>query len=256
MMKFDGKEILTDFVVPFVTFVLGIIISFLLSRFVPDSETKLIRKNKSNGYYQSQIKQLPYIQSFFEYLTFIENKDTLQIWNHMTHDYQNSFGYSGNLKYAYYLTNNYDVKYIIPISENHFYVFLRFEDDVIGKEVENIKKYNNTQITKLNTDSFPPALQTEIYQFIENRFIVDNPDEVRNEIGRHLSKMTIRDFVTQDWRFPLNIASKLHLAPRHLNRSCYDYRQGHDMISEVIMEKEDGMWKVKKFETIAISRWK
>lgn len=99
-------------------------------------------------------------------------------------------------------------------------------------------------------------MQTEIYQFIENRFIVDNPDEVRNEIGRHLSKMTIRDFVTQDWRFPLNIASKLHLAPRHLNRSCYDYRQGHDMISEVIMEKEDGMWKVKKFETIAISRWK
>ena len=109
-MKYDRKEILTGFVVPFVTFVLGIIISFLLSRFVPEQETKIIRNNKCNGLYQVQIKQLPYVQSFFEYLTYIENKDTSQIWNHMTHDYQNSFGYSGNLKYAYYLTNNYDVK--------------------------------------------------------------------------------------------------------------------------------------------------
>ena len=69
MLKYDRKEVLTGFVVPFVTFVSGIIISFLLSRYVPDSETKLIRKIKSNGYYQSQIKQLPYVQSFFEYLT-------------------------------------------------------------------------------------------------------------------------------------------------------------------------------------------
>ncbi len=255
-MKLSKKDIWLNIIFPLCTFFGGILVSFLLSIIVHETETKIIQENKIDGYHQTQIKKIPYIQSFFKYLTSIENKDESQIWNHMTHDLQNSYGHPRNLKYAYYLTNNYDVKYIIPISENHFYVFLRFEDDVVGKEVENIKSYSDTKLANLISDSLPSALQAEVYQFIDNRFVIDNSNQVQNEISNHLNKMTMKEFVNQDWRFPLNIASKLQLAPKPLNSNCYNYRQGHYMISEVIMENENDIWKVKKFETIAISRWK
>lgn len=85
MESLSKKEVVLSIIIPFVTFVLGIVVSFMLSRFVPESEDKIISNNKVNGYNQQQIRKLPYINAFLEYLSYIEKKDTTQIWNHMAY---------------------------------------------------------------------------------------------------------------------------------------------------------------------------
>lgn len=256
MESLSKKEVVLSIIIPFVTFVLGIVVSFMLSRFVPESEDKIIRNNKVNGYNQQQIRKLPYINAFLEYLSYIEKKDTTQIWNHMAYSFRKSFGTPKSLLYLYYLTNCYEMKYIIPISEGHFYVCMKFEDDMIYKEVKNLKKFNNTQLRDIIKDTLPKALQKEVFCIIDSRFDVDSPEYVKKEIYDYMLGMTMNEYVTQDWRFPMIIASKLQLEPKNFGQRQYDYRNGHNMVCDVEMSQEDGIWKVKKFETIAIARWK
>lgn len=79
MINLTKKELFLNVVFPFLTFVLGIVVSFVLSRIVPETEDKIIRKNKIDGYNQKIIKEIPSIQAFQDYLSYIENKDTAQI---------------------------------------------------------------------------------------------------------------------------------------------------------------------------------
>lgn len=255
MINLTKKELFLNVVFPFLTFVLGIVVSFVLSRIVPETEDKIIRKNKIDGYNQKIIKEIPSIQAFQDYLSYIENKDTAQIWEHMSQGYRNSFGTPKNLLYSYYLTDNYNVKFIVPINENKFFVYMRFEDDVIKNEIINIKKFINTPINSIN-DSMLNVLYKEIYRYIDRRFVIEDEDFVKDRIKEHVSKKTMHEFVAQDWRLPIHIATELQLPLKSLDRKVVDYKQGHDMICEVEMESDNDIWKVKKFEMIAISRWK
>lgn len=254
MSKLSKKELMLNVVLPLFTFVLGVFGSFLLSRLVPEKEDKIIRMNKIDGYNQQLIKEIPYVQAFKEYLSYIVKKDTAQIWRHMSEEFQKSFGSTNNLVYSYYLTNKYNIKFVIPIKDNCFYVYLHFDDNVITDEIIDIKKYVNTHICELN-DSAKNNLSEEIYRYLDRRFVIEDKEFVMAKIQDHLSKMTMKEYVIQDWRLPIHIAADLQLPTKTLDRKKVDRLQGHDMICEVEMEFDSDLWKVKKFEMLAISRW-
>ena len=256
MLQLSMKEWLLNIVLPTLIFLGGLVGSFVLGRIVPETDSNIIRKNKIEGNNQKAIKKLPSVQAFQEYLSYIVKKDTVQIWNHMSQTYQKSFGSPYKLLYSYYLTKEYQINYIIPISDDHFYAFMRFEDDVISEEVMNIKSYANNSLHNLAKDTIRKNLSDEVFKFINRRFLIDDPDSVKSNISDYISNMTLNDYVTQDWRFPIHIATALHLPPKKLERNKQNLSQGHEMVCEVEMEFDENVWKVKKFETIAISRWK
>ena len=259
MAKLTKKEILLNIVVPIGTFLLGLAATILFTIFDPSLDRGVIAKNKSEGKYQKKVQELPSVESFLNYLHIIETKDTSEMWNHMTLDHQRACGSKENLFYWYYLTSSYDVKYVIPISEDHFYVFLRYEDDVMGDEVSNIKQFTNSKKLSelIKCDTLPSVVLSEIYDFLDSRFEIKDTNQVKQEIINHVSSMTMQKMVTQDWRFPMYIADKLKLKPKQeRDRNHIDQKQGHYLVSEVMMEEEGDVWKVKKMGTIAMSRWR
>lgn len=235
------------------------IIITLFSIYEPKIESKVIRNNKPNGKNQIQISNLPYVKAFCEHLHYIEGKDTANLWNYMSNGKKRFWANDKmNMLYSYFLTYNYDVRYIIPIEDNHFYVFMDFTDDVDIEEVTELKKFSTTCMDDVIKYGIPNELVDEIYAFISNRFTVTpicSIDSVKNYIRHYLNNMSMKTLVTQDWRFPVLIAAKLNLPPNQKSNIRYTSKMKHTMIAEVHLFKENEQWIVDKFETIAISRW-
>ena len=298
--KFDIsiKEIILNVVIPFVTFILGIVVT----NYVPEKESKTVLKNRIGGNNQRMVRKMPAVQSFEEYIGYIESKDTAQMWSHSTAPWQTYFRSTKNMYYQYYLTSKYEVKYIIPISENSFYAYMRFEDDVIDGEMRRLKEFHYATLARIgNEKAYDEMLQDvlsfvdnrfsidsaelikkelkdyikidnenifeevleEVYRFIDNRFVIDSAEYVKEKLRVFMMNMALRDYITQDWRFPMNFAQDLQLPIKQCDENRFGsgftglgVRQGHDMISLVEMVKEKDGWKLNKFQTIAITRWK
>ena len=97
-------------------------------------------------------------------------------------------------------------------------------------------------------------LSDEIFHFIERRFEVDDEAAVRSYIDEYIRKQTMFSLVECDWRTPIFIAHDLNLSPKNVTAD-FVYMEGHLMIQDVIMQKIGKEWKVKKYKTIALSRW-
>lgn len=256
--------------------ILVTIVSFVYER--PEKWDKTFRKNQVNGENQSVVLELPPVKSFLEHLKSIENRETIKMWNQCSfYRRRDDLINNDNMLYDYYLTKKYNVLYIIPLVEGSqknaksssnahtftFYALLEFEDDVrLEGEVDKLKNFDKTTSLEQIRDSaffeslFEPVLQ-EVYEFVDHRFVIDSAEYIRNRLREYMmEEMTLKAYVTQDWRFPVLFAKKYKL-PRKTIESLAPYeRQKHLMLSEVVMIEEDGEWKVNKFETAALSRWK
>lgn len=255
--KFTKKEIIIGIIVPLIMFILGVFGSYIINNIVPDSENKIISINKINGKNQNKIKQLPHVASFLDYLKCIENKDVVRIWDYLTEGQKREFTNKQTILYSYYLTNKYEIIYIMPKDETSFFVFLKFEDCVTDLEINNLKMAHNTIINKVvkEDDTIIDGLVKEMYVFLDNRFIINNEIEVKNNIQNYIRNMTVKNFVANDWRFPMWIAKGMNLEPKEYYVDEINNLQYHYIVSEVVMCKENDIWKVDKFKTIAISRW-
>ena len=97
--------------------VIGIIFTVIFEFHEPAvKEDKIFQKNLIGGENQMAVKQIPAVQSFVEYLDYIENKDTMKMWNlcsstRRSKDYANI----DKMMYDYFLTSDYHLKYIVPI---------------------------------------------------------------------------------------------------------------------------------------------
>ena len=245
----------------------------------PEKEDKIFRKNQGDGKNQLAVRRIPPVKCFLDYLDCIEKKDTLQMWersssSRRSKDYANT----EKMMYDYFLTSTYKVEYIIPVKEENkidldskgptnehtfsFYALLEFEDDVrLEGEVDKLKNFDITTNLKQIRDSvvfeslFEPVLQ-EVYAFLDRRFVIDSAELVKKELRDYmLNNMTLKKYITQDWRFPILFASDNKLSPKQIGPIAPYERQKHKMLSEVVMIDEDGAWKVKVFKTKAISRW-
>lgn len=233
--------------------------SYIVNKYVPEDEGKIIQCSKENGRYQKKLKQMPSVAQFSSYLRYIESRDTIKMWEFTGKNKQNIWGDKMNMLYQYILTHDYELKYIIPESETKFRAWIKFTDNVDDAEVSLLKNFHNTKIKDICETKIPEGLIDEVYHFIENRFLIEpdyTKDSVKNYIKDHMYNMTMHDIVIQDWRFPVNIASQLHLKPCD-KLGYYSNMQSHEMIALVEMDKDttDNQWKVKTFKTEAISRW-
>ena len=298
-IKFDIsiKEIILNIMIPLVTFVLGVVVT----NYVPEKGSKTVLKNRIGGNNQQVVRKMPAVQSFEKYISYIEAKDTANMWSQSTLPFQKLFGNAKNMYYQYYLTNKYEVKYIIPISENSFYAFIRFEDDAIEGEMRRLKQFHYSPLAKISNETasdevlqdvfsfvdnrfssdsaelikeelkdyiklddegiFEEVLE-EVYVFLDNRFVIDSAEIVKEKLRNFMMNMALRDYIIQDWRFPMNFAQVLQLPIKQFEGNRFGSgftglgaRQGHDMISLVEMEKEKDGWKLNKFQTVAITRW-
>ena len=257
--KITKKEFIIGVIVPLVMFILGLLGSYIINIIVPDSENKILKTNKINGKNQNEIKRLPHIASFLNYLRCIENQEIEKTWDYLTEGQKREFSNQQMVRYSYYLTKKYEIIYIIPKDETSFYVFLKFEDCVNDQEINNLKMIHNTSINKFlkDGDTIIEGLTQEIYDFLDNRFIIINKNEleIKNNIQRYIHNMTVKNFVANDWRFPMWIAKEMNLETKERYVDEINNLQHHYILSEVVMCKENDTWKVDKFKTIAISRW-
>lgn len=258
--------------------IIGILVTVLLEfHESPEKEDKIFRKNQIGGENQMAVKQIPAVQSFVEYLEYIENKDTMNMWN-LSSSSRRSKDYANidKMMYDYFLTSDYQVDYIIPIKEENklslnsnspinehtfsFYALLEFEDDVcLDGEVDKLKSFHKTVLKDLCDSAsfeqlFDPVVE-EIYVFLDKRFVIDSAEYIKSELRDYMKEMTLKNYITQDWRFPVLFAQKYKLPPKPQVTPVASYeRQGHMILCRVVMIEED-VWKVKEFRTIAISRW-
>lgn len=265
-------KVVLNITMPLIVFLLGV----LLATCLPEKQSTLVRKNQSGGENQQAIKKLPPVRSFLEYLSYVENKDTAQMWEMSSYYRKRDLVSEANLVYDYYLTNNYKVQYIIPIGEGDrlseispiaehafsFYVLYRFEDDVcVEGEFDKLKSFHRTTLEEISDSPvfeslFEPVVE-EVYEFVDRRFVIDSSELVKGELRKYMKEMTLREYINQDWRFPVLFARRLQLSTKHYERhpGALCQRLGHSMLSEVVMLEEDGVWKLSRFSTIAISRW-
>lgn len=265
-------KVILNITMPLIVFLLGV----LLATCLPEKQSTLVRKNQSGGENQAAITKLPPVKSFLEYLHYVENKDIEKMWDNSSYYRKRDLRSKDDLVYDYYLTSNYEVQYIIPIGEGNrlseispiaertfsFYVLYRYEDDVcIAGEVDELKSFHNIGLKKLCDSTyfeplFDPVVE-EVYEYVDRRFVIDSTENVKNKLREYMLNMTMKEYVTQDWRFPVLFVKQLQLPPKQIDRipdSPYQ-KLGHSMLSEVVMLEEDGVWKLSLFRTIAISRW-
>lgn len=265
-------KVVLNIIAPLVIFFSGV----LLSTFLPEKESTLVRKNQSGGENQMAIAKLPPVQSFLKYLVYVENKDIAKMWEMSSYYRKNVFGDKDSMMYDYCLTSNYEVQYIIPIGEGNrlsaingntehtfsFYALLRFEDDVCIKgEVDKLKHFYGTTLEEIcdsrTFDSLFEPVVEEVYEFVDRRFVIDSVEYVKNELTDYMMKMNIKNCIYQDWRFPVLFAKGLQLPLKQVDKSgtaLYE-RLGHSLLSEVVMLEEDGVWKLSRFRAISVSRW-
>lgn len=265
-----------------VTIVTTLIAVFLEFYEPPQKENKVVVDNRVGGKNQIAVRQLAPVKSFVSYLNSIENKDSLGMWDQSS-EYRRKKQYHDNvdeMMYDYFLTNKYEVQYIIPKAENNqysldgpsfeenrsfaFYAILRFEDDVsITGEVDKLKGFNTMNLEQLRDSTFENTFNKvldEVCDFIKCRFVVDssNSEYVRSELRDYMMKMSMQSYITQDWRFPVVFARKLGLQrkkdPKNLDLATH-INQGHTMLCNIVMIEEDSVWKVNEFRTVALSRW-
>ena len=234
--------------------------TYYVNRYVPEDDNKVIQCTKEDGKYQKQLKQMPSVAQFMNHLRYIENKDTTKMWESVTDNKQSLWRDKLGMFYQYILTHNYEVLYIIPETDTRFHVWLRFTDNVDDSEVYLLKKFNSTKMKDLCESKIPEELVDEVFVFLEKRFKIEpeyTKDSVKSYIKYYMyNKMTIKDYVIQDWRFPVNIASDLRLQPC-VQLGYYSNLQSHSMLALVEMENDTACdrWRVKTFKTEAISRW-
>ena len=265
-------KVILNILMPLIVFLLGVLIATCL----PEKQSTLVRKNSSWGENQMAIRKLPPVRCFLEYLNYVEEKDTAQMWNKSSQYRRSHIRNVNDLVYDYFLTNNYEVQYIIPIGEGNrlseissktehtfsFYALLRFEDDVcVEGEVDKLKNFRRTTVENICNsrafDSLFKPVVEEVYDFVDRRFVIDSAEVVKKELRDYMMDMTIRDYVDKDWRFPIFFAKEHQLLPKQegSNGMALYERLGHLILSEVVMLEEDGKWKLSRFRTIAMSRW-
>ena len=132
---------------------------------------------------------------------------------------------------------------------------MTFEDEVVDREVLDLKKFHNTKLANVNDAEVFDNLVEEMFVFLKHRFVIIDETKIKMDLKNYMMNMTIKDYITQDWRFPINFATSKQLPPKRPERERFETRQGHEMICEIVMTEEDGIWKIKKFQMIAISRW-
>jgi hypothetical protein len=252
--KINNTVTRKDWKMVIIAWILGIVVNlvfYILNNY--DPENKLISELKIDGRFQKKLKETPSVNAFLDYLSLIEKKDTLNSRKYQP-QYNNTME---NWLYSYFLTKKYEIKYIIPDTEDEdkFYAFLTFEDKVTSKEVNKIKQFQNTPVSEIGQPIINEDIITEVYTFIEKRFIIDSVDNVKGYIKDYMSKMTMKEFVIQDWRFPMEIVSKLHLQSKPHSIIYYDTPQSHTILCKVEMKCVNQQWKCVQFTTIAISRW-
>lgn len=271
------KEIILSIIVP----VVGAIITIFFSLYdPPEPENKTVLKNRSGGENQIAVLQLPPVQSFVKYLGYIQKKDSVQMWEQSSEFRKNKYNNNRfDMYYDYLLTNNYEVQYIIPKGESNsysengpeygvnrefsFYALLRFEDNVsIEGEVDKLKTLHKTELQQICDSAYFEMLfeqvLDEVYRFIDRRFVVDSAEYVKNELRKYMMNMTLKNYITQDWRFPINFAREQQLHPKKegsVGGIATNVNQAHTILCNIVMTEEGGEWKLSKFATVALSRW-
>lgn len=250
---------LTSYMVSIVISLMSIGLSIYYSNYAPEGEKKVIQCTKINGKYQMQLKKLPSVAQFMNHLKYIETKDTTKMWESLYNNKQNTYGGDKlTMLYDYFLTHNYEIKYIIPESEDKFLVWYTFTDFVDPSEVSSIKAFRFTKLKDICEKELPEELIDEVYKYIANRFSVEpdyTKDSVKNLIRNYMNDMSMYDFITKDWRFPMIIAGKLRLKP--CQRLIAPTKLlSSDAVSSVEMVCDSANnWRVSRFHTEAISRW-
>ena len=254
-MQISKKRFVINIVLPFITFVIGALAAVLVTCNYFKKESSIIENNRIGGYNQSVVRQLPAVRSFEEYLEYIERKDTTQMWNQCSSTYQSYFGNAMNMLYAYYLTASYEITYIIPVSENSFYAYMRFEDEVLDWEVVSLKEFQNIKISEIDNEYDFEQVLDEMYKLVDSRFVVDSAEFVKEELRNYMMNMSIKQYITTDWRFPVVFAQHMQLPIKPFDRNRLGIRLGHYMICFVEMNKDNDGWKLNSFRTVAMSRW-
>ena len=254
-MKLSKKEFVIGIVLPLIAFVIGALAVVLVTGHAFKKESSIVENNRIGGCNQLAVRQLPAVRSFEEYLGYIETKDTTQMWNHCSSAYQSFFGNAHDMFYAYYLTASYEIKYVIPISENSFYAYMRFEDEVLEWEVVSLKEFHNIIISEIDNEYDFERVLDEVYSLLDSRFVVDSAEYVKEELRKYMLNMSIKDYITMDWRFPMVFAQHMQLPIKPLERNRMGIRLGHEMFCFVRMDKVNDGWKLDSFRTVAISRW-
>ena len=253
------KEFLLSVVLPIMTFVVGCIVIPIMLSF---NESYVVRQNKDGGSNQESVKKLPAVKAYLDFLALIEHKDFDKAWGLLTVDKQNKCGSKSSLQYDFYLTNHYEIIYIIPRSEDRFYFLMNFYDEV-DKDKEDIVLKNIVKGTPLVSSSSVLGIEdvldqgtvtNELFAFINNRFVVENEDEVRNTIDSYIRRSTMFSIVECDWRTPILIAKDLNLPPKRRESSIFTMESAM-LVQSVEMQKEGKEWKVKDYHTEALSKW-
>ena len=244
----------------FVGIVIGCIATYLLCMSIPESDNQVIQCTKENGKYQKRLMELPSVAQFINFTKYAEQKDTTKMWESLYANKRNLYGDKIRLLYDYSLVHDYEIRYIIPESENSFYVWFRFTDNIDESEIPRLKNYPRTKIKDLYGEKLPEELVDEVYSIIDKRFLIGpdyTKDSVKHFIRDYMNNMSMSDFIYRDWRFPIIIASMLRLKPCP-QLGCYSRLQSHELLSLVEMgyDSTDNGWKVKTWDTKAISRWR
>jgi hypothetical protein len=259
---FSKKEIILCAVSLLLGGVISLFVGLYINNHIPKNEDKIIYENRMEGQNQTSIKKLDYVHSFLHYLDAVEKKDTLVAWGLISNELKKRFeNHPSKWLYAYYLTYKYEVKYIIPIKSDHriseFYVITEFTDFITDNEVSKLKEFITTPLTELKRPIINAEIINCIYNIIDKRFKFDiDSVDYKSSIKEHVEKMSFKDLVIQDWRFPIVIAENLSLPFKSSSTLIYSDLQKHTMFCKVTMLKEDKRWKLQEFHTIAISRWK
>ena len=209
---------------------------------------------------------MPQVKVFQNYLDYIMHGDYVGAWNLLTPDRQSRFESLDNLIYTYCLTNSFDIRYVIPLDNDSFYVFLSFNDAVDMSEMMNTKAFlefvpivSNDQEAGIASVFQDGRVSEEMFEFIKKRFIIEDETIVRQQIDSFLSHRSMTELVASDWRTPILIAQSLNLKPKD-RKDCkfsVNYPENHLIIQYVSVKKfNNGEWKLDDIHTEAISSWK
>ena len=262
------KEFVLNIILPLAFLVVGGIASPIIMDISSNKKSKeadaLIEENRIGGRNQEEIRAIPQVQVYQRFLNYVQGNQLDSAWTLLTADRQGRFGGRDNIDYDYFLTNRYNVKYIMPESQDKFFFFLEFTDAVDQSEVKSTKAFlesvpivSNGQEAGVVGVLQQGRVSEEMFEFIKKRFIIEDETIVRQQIDSFLSHRTMTELVASDWRTPILIAKSLNLKPKD-RKDCkvsVNYPQNHMIIQSVVMQEDGEDWKIQDIHTETISRW-
>ena len=261
--KKPSNSLFFSIVIPILSLLVGAIPLWL---YFHPTESEIMNALKQNGKYQKLIEKKEYVKSFKECLIKITEKEYEYVWNNMLATERKKGKYSDNFDIfcsIHLLTAGYNFEYFIPIKEEEdevkFWVLFKFEDNIDIGEVAETKKNRQKKIGELNAPLTNEFLIKEVYQILKTRYVMEKDStSYFKEIKKHINDLSLQEYVRYGWYYPMYVANKMNLKVKDSKevetKGSFEYLAAL-VWSEVIMKKENGVWKLNTFRTLALEPW-